>query len=185
MASGPASQLPFTTLPSNTMTPYLRAHVEVSDETLRWDSWWTILGFIPIHKDRVALPLADLAATRSRVGFHGDRLVVGLALVGVALVWVRGWMWFVALGVSALLLMMAPTAQLCVTTKDGRTRRLSLCIRHKLDVDLIAVALEILTGRRPPRERHHPRAAPASTAPPEPASTAPPADPPASGPVTA
>ena len=172
MASGPASQLPFTTLPSNTMTPYLRAHVEVSDETLRWDSWWTILGFIPIHKDRVALPLADLAATRSRVGFHGDRLVVGLALVGVALVWVRGWMWFVALGVSALLLMIAPTAQLCVTTKDGRTRRLSLCIRHKLDVDLIAVALEVLTGRRPPRK--HRRTRP----------SAPPAEPPVSGPVT-
>ena len=176
MASGPVSQLPFTTLPSNTMTPYLRAHVEVSDANLRWDAWWTVLGFIPFRRDRLALPLADLAATRSRAGFHWDRLIVGLALVGAAIVWVRGIAWFLALAIAGLLLMMAPTAQLCVTTADGRTRRLSICIRHKLDVDLAAVALEVLTGRRPPREHRRTRLGAPS---PEP-----PAAPPASGPLT-
>jgi len=153
MARGPSIQLPLTTLPLNTTTPYLRAHVEVVDGILRWDSWWTVLGFLPVRRDRLAVPLADDPATRSRVGLHWDRLIVGVALAAAALVWVRGWMAVTALAVAGLMWMMTPTAQLCVTRKGARERRLSVCIRHKLDVDLIALALEDLSGRSAPRAR--------------------------------
>ena len=153
MASGPSIQLPLTTLPLNTMTPYLRAHVEVSDNAMHWDSWWTVLGFVPVRRDRLMAPLADVAATRSRVGIHWDRLVVGVALVASVRVLPRAWMSMLALGAAGLLLMMTPTAKLCVTRKHGRERRLSVCILHKFDVDLIAMALDDLTGRRAPRTR--------------------------------
>jgi hypothetical protein len=169
MPSGPTLQLPPTTLPLNTMTPYLRAPLDGTDGGLRWDSWWTALGFVPVRRDRLLLPLAEVATTRSRVGWHWDRLVVGLALVASVLVLPGRWASAVAVGAAALLFTMAPTAQLCVTDRDGRTRRLSLCIRHKLDVDLVSMALDDLTGHRAPR-RDRPRARRA--------------DPPPAGPVT-
>jgi hypothetical protein len=153
MASGPSMQLPLTTLPLNTMTPYLRAHVEVVDHALHWDSWWTVIGFVPVRRDRLVAPLADVAAIRSRVGIHWDRLVVGVVLVGSVRVLPLPWMSVLALTAAGLMLMMAPTAQLCVTRKHGRERRLSVCILHKVDVDLVAMALDDLTGRRAPRIR--------------------------------
>lgn len=153
MASGTAIQLPLTTLPLNTMTPYLRAHLDVTDNTIHWDSWWTVIGFVPVRRDRLATPVADVVATRSRVGIHWDRLVVALALVASVRVLPHAWMSIVALAGAGLLLMMAPTAQLCVTRRDARERRLSVCILHKFDVDLIAMALDDLTGRRAPRTR--------------------------------
>jgi hypothetical protein len=159
MANGPSIQLPMTTLPLNTMTPYLRAHVEVTDNTVRWDSWWTVLGFLPVRRDVLVAPLAEVAATRSRVGIHWDRLIVGVALVASVRVLPQAWMSMVALAAAGLLLVMAPTAQLCVTGKGGREQRLSVCIRHKFDVDLIAMALDDLTGRRARRTR--PRSHPA------------------------
>jgi hypothetical protein len=168
MASGPSTQLPLTTLPLNTMTPYLRAHLDVTDQALHWDSWWTVIGFIPVRRDRMVAPLAEVVATRSRVGIHWDRLVVGMALVGSVRVLPHPWMSVLALGAAGLLLMMAPTAQLCVTRRHGRGRRLSVCILHKFDVDLIAMALDDLTGRRAPRTR----------------APAPRADPPEVGPLT-
>jgi hypothetical protein len=152
MASGRSIQLPLTTLPLNTMTPYLRAHLEVSDDTVRWDSWWTALGFVPVRRDRFAMAVVDVAATRSRVGVHWDRLIVGLAMVVSTLV-LPGWTSVLVLGAAGMLLVMAPTAHLCITGQDRRTRRLCVCIRHKLDVDLIAMALEDLAGRRAPSTR--------------------------------
>jgi hypothetical protein len=153
MASGPSIQLPLTTLPLNTMTPYVRAHVEVADSTLHWDSWWTVLGFLPVRRDRLSTHLASVSASRSRVGIHWDRLIVGVALATAALLWVRGWMAILALAGAGLMWMMAPTAQLCVSREGARERRLSVCIRHKFDVDLIAMALDDLTGRGAPRTR--------------------------------
>lgn len=148
MAGGRSIQLPLTTLPLNTMTPYLRAHLEVVEGTLRWDSWWTALGFVPVRRERHSWAVAEVAAVRSRVGFHWDRVLVGIALVASALVLTRAWMSVLALGVAGVLFVMAPTAQLCVTGDNGRTHRLSICIRHRLDLDLIVMALDDLTGRR-------------------------------------
>jgi hypothetical protein len=153
MAGGTSIQLPLTTLPLNTLTPYLRAHLEVADNTLRWDSWWTGLGFVPVRRERVARAVAEVAGSGSRVGFHWDRVLVGLALVASTSALTRAWMSVLALGAAAVLFVMAPTAQLSVTGKDGHTNRLSVCIRHKLDVDLIAMALEDLAGRHAPRNR--------------------------------
>lgn len=166
MASGPSVQLPLTTLPLNTMTPYLRAHVEVVDDAVHWDSWWTVLGFVPVRRERLVAPLAEVVATRSRVGIHWDRLVVGVALLASVRVLPLAWMSILALGGAGLLLVMAPTAQLRVTRKDARARRLSVCILHKLDVDLIAMALDDLAGRGVPRTRTRtPRADPPDVGP--------------------
>jgi hypothetical protein len=146
-------QLPLTTLPLNTMTPYLRAHVDVTDHTVHWDSWWTVVGFVPVRRDRLVAPLGEVVAARSRVGIHWDRLVVAVALVASVWVLPLAWMSILALTGAGLLLMMAPTAQLCLTSRDARERRLSVCILHKFDVDLIAMALDDLTGRHAPRTR--------------------------------
>ena len=148
MASGASCQVPRTTLPLNTMTPYLRAHIDVTDEILRWDSWWTVLGFIPVRRERLTLPVADVADTRSRPWVHWDRLVVGVALIAAIPLGQRAWAAVLMLGVAVLLLVMAPTAQLRVTGTDGRRHRLPVCILHKFDVDLIAAALDDLTGHR-------------------------------------
>jgi hypothetical protein len=153
MAVSRSIQVPLTTLPLNTMTPYLRAHLDVTDHTVHWDSWWTVIGFIPVRRDRLAAPVADVVGTRCRVGIHWDRLVVGLALVASVRVLPHAWMSVLALAGAGILLVMAPTAQLCVTRRDARERRLSVCILHKLDVDLIAMALDDLIGRRAPRTR--------------------------------
>ena len=146
MTSSSPSQLPLTTLPLNTMTPYVRAHLDVAGDTLHWDSWWTVLGFIPVRRDRLVLPLAEVADTRSRTWIHWDRLLVGLALIAAAPAWPGGWVAVPMLGAAGVLFVMAPTAQVCVTGTDGRRHRLSVCIRHKLDVDLVAAALKDLTG---------------------------------------
>jgi hypothetical protein len=153
MAVSRSIQLPLTTLPLNTMTPYLRAHVDVTENTLHWDSWWTVVGFLPVRRDHLAAPVAEVVSARSRVGIHWDRLAVGVALVASVQVLPHAWMSILALAGAGLLLVMAPTAQLCVTRRGARERRLSVCILHKFDVDLIAMALDDLTGRRTPRTR--------------------------------
>ena len=100
MTSSSPSQLPLTTLPLNTMTPYVRAHLDVAGDTLHWDSWWTVLGFIPVRRDRLVLPLAEVADTRSRTWVHWDRLLVGLALVAAAPAWPGGWVAVPMLGAA-------------------------------------------------------------------------------------
>jgi hypothetical protein len=146
------SQLPLTTLPLNTLTPYLRARVEVTDDVLRWESPRPVLGFIPVGTQRVALPLATIGSVRSRYTVHPDRLVVGLALMLLPLLWPTWAVIVPSMLAGAVLLMMAPAAQLDVRATASSAYRLTICLRHKMDVDLVAAALEDLTGLVP-----HPR----------------------------
>lgn len=145
MARSPAT-LPLTTLPLNTITPHLRARLEVVDGALRWELPRTVLGAVPIGTERVSLPLATVTSTRSRYAVRPARLLVGLGLLALPLLWPSLWVVVPAMVAAAGMLLLAPAAQLEVGTSDGRTHRLGICVRHRFDVDLIAAALDDLTG---------------------------------------
>ena len=139
-------QLPPTVLPLNTVTPFYRARLEVVDGVLRWGAPRTVLGLGRMGTRRVALPLSEVTAVRSGYGVHPARLLVGLGLLVVPLLGVPVWAFPILLAAAALQLVMAPDAQLVVRGSDGRARRLAICIRHRIDVDLVAAALSDLIG---------------------------------------
>jgi hypothetical protein len=145
-SQGNSVQLPPTVLPLNRATPWYRARIEATDGVLRWETPRTLLGLLRAGTRRVALPLADITAVRARLGVHPARLAVGLALLGAILTGPSAWAVPVLAALAGLQLMMAPDAQLVVRTIDGRTRRLAICILHRMDVELVAAALADLTG---------------------------------------
>lgn len=142
-------QVPPTTLPMNTITPYLRARLEVVDDTLRWQTPRTVLGLVPIGAERVALPLQTITGVQARYTVHPVRLLLGLGLLVVPVAVPVVWVGLPALAVAVVLLLLAPAAQLRVVSANGRRDDLGVCIRHKLDVDLIAAALTDLLSHPP------------------------------------
>ncbi|HEX6887787.1 MAG TPA: hypothetical protein VF143_06745 [Candidatus Nanopelagicales bacterium] len=145
-SQGGSVQLPPTVLPLNRATPRYRARLEATDGVLRWETPRTLLGLLRVGTRRVALPLADITDVRSRLGVHPARLAVGLALLAAILTGPPAWAIPVLAAPAGLLLMMAPDAELVVRTTDGRTRRLAICVLHRMDVGLVAAALADLTG---------------------------------------
>lgn len=137
-------QLPPTVLPLNTITPYLRARLEVADDCLRWESPRTVLGIIPIGSRRVEIPLGAIKSVGARYGVYPVRLLLGAGLLAVPFLVTTWWAAAGTLAAAGALLLLAPAARLDVVTADGRAHRLGICIRHRLDVDLIAAALDDL-----------------------------------------
>ena len=144
-------QLPLTVLPLNTVTPFYRARLEAVDGVLRWEAPRTVLGLGRLGTRRVVIPLAEVAAVRSSYGVHPARLLVGLGLLVAPLIGVPVWAVPILLAAATLLLTMAPDALLVVEGSDGRARRLAICVRHRIDVDLVAAALsDVIGSGRPP-----------------------------------
>ena len=70
------AQAPPIRVPTHGLTRYLRATIEVSDETVRWAVPRTILGLVPAGVRWIAVPVADVAsigvgrAVRKKLGTY-------------------------------------------------------------------------------------------------------------------
>jgi len=143
---GPA-WVPEVRLPMSRLTPYLRVGLAVADGELRWEVPRTLVGLVAFGVRRVAVPVGEVRRVRMRAVVYPLRLILGTAGVALPLAfgawWVAGPAALAGLWVALLSVGLAVE----VETREGKRHRAAVCLRHRLDAEMYAAAVNDLEGK--------------------------------------
>lgn len=141
--TGPAA--PTVTIPTNSVTPYLRSRFTVLDGCLLVSEPRTLLGLVPIGRRSWTADLADVRDLRTAWALRPERLAALVALVLLARSGPRP----LAAVLVALALWLVPLSLIAVLRVEpvhGRVRRFPICLFYRFDIGLVAAIARAEAG---------------------------------------
>jgi hypothetical protein len=132
---------------NNGLTPYLWAHLRLTDRTLTLRTRRTLLGVVPVGLVQRTWAVHDIRDIRVTSWVHVDRLVVFVAMLLLLLLGDLTGAWRIAAIVVAIAYVpLSLVAVLRIATADGVTR-VPLCLLHIARGRRIAAAARAAASR--------------------------------------
>ena len=125
-------------LPVFRPTPYLRVRISINDRALRIEHRPAFLGFVPLRRRRIEIPLGQFASGRVKTFVRLDCVAAVVAIAAVMLLVelpVAAIVPLAILGIFELLLSI-PNRALRVERADGRSWTIPICRDYAFDASL-------------------------------------------------
>jgi len=148
-SDGPASAArpaaPTVTIPTNSVTPYLRSRFAVLDGRLVVSEPRTLLGLVPMGRRSWAADLGEVGDLRIGWALRPERVAALAGLVVLALAGPRP-LAPVLVALAVWLVPLSFIAVLRVEPVDGRVRRFPFCVFYRFDVGLVVAIARTEAG---------------------------------------
>jgi hypothetical protein len=132
---------PPVTIPTNSVTPYLRTRIELTDVALRATGPRTLLGIVPVGRRELEVALADLLDVRVTMTLRWERLLLAVALLAGAVL-ASGVLRLLPLALALWLLPLSYVAALRIESRQAR-HDVPICLFYRFDVGLVAIAARL------------------------------------------